>query len=214
MSKQEKLFDDLDGKPLRVGPLKIEDIDPFMVLPSEARNGISEIMKLVQKTPNVGKSDIIYDDGNPLYLSKVKFTKQKTEPIPLRELPTVKQVILGNVPSKSNCYRIITFRSKDETKKQGHASLAKTPELKKYENDFYLQAHRFRNLNIDDLFEIEIDVYYPTQRSDLDNSLKVVLDCLQVINAIKNDNKCTRIIANKFLDKARPRIEFIIKKSM
>lgn len=57
---------------------------------------------------------------------------------------------------------------------------------------------------------IEIDVYYPHDRSDLDNSLKVVLDCLQVVGAIENDKHCGRIVANKFLDKLNPRIEFTL----
>ena len=44
--------------------------------------------------------------------------------------------------------------------------------------------------------------------SDLDNHAKVVLDCLQKVGAIKNDNKCVKIVAEKFLDKVNPRIEF------
>ena len=42
----------------------------------------------------------------------------------------------------------------------------------------------------------------------LDNSLKIILDCLQKVNAIKNDNNCIKIVAQKFIDKDRPRIEF------
>ena len=121
------------------------------------------------------------------------------------------QVIYGNIPSKSNCYIIITFKKKGTDK--NHASLAKTSALRKYEDNFFIQCNRYRNKNIDEYFSIEVDVYYPTQRSDLDNSLKVLLDCLQKVNAIKNDNKCTRIVANKFLDKLNPRIEFTIKRS-
>ncbi len=123
-----------------------------------------------------------------------------------------KQVIMGNIPSKSNCYKIITFRSKDKEKQ--HASLAKTSALKKYENDFFIQCNKYRNKNIEGYFQIEVDVYYPTQKSDLDNSLKVLMDCLQKIGAYSNDNRCTRIVANKFLDKERPRIEFEIKEAM
>ena len=114
------------------------------------------------------------------------------------------QVILGNVPSKSNCYRIITLGK--------HASLAKTAALKKYEESFAFQCGKYRNANIDTLFEFYIDVYYPSKRPDLDNSLKVVLDSLQRIKAISNDNNCIKIIAQKFIDKDNPRCEFIIKK--
>lgn len=122
------------------------------------------------------------------------------------------QVIYGNIPSKSNCYKIITFKSKDPNK--SHASLAKTKALSQYEKDFYIQCNKYRNAAIDEYFTLELDVYYPSQRSDLDNCLKVLLDCLQKVNAIKNDNKCVRIVANKFLDAKNPRVEFVIKKAM
>ena len=122
---------------------------------------------------------------------------------------STRQVILGVVPAKSNCYRIIILRNKDKDKQ--HASLAKASALKDYEKGFFLQCNKYRNSNIDTFFQIEIDVYYPNNRSDLDNALKVILDCLQQVKAISNDNLCTRIVANKFIDKLNPRIEFEIK---
>ena len=115
-----------------------------------------------------------------------------------------KQVIHGTCPSKSNSYKII---------KIGNIySLGKTPTLKKYEQDFYIQCNVYRDANIDGYFEFYMDVYYPNQRSDLDNSAKVVLDCLQKSKAIINDNKCVKLVLRKFLDKEKPRIEFVIKK--
>lgn len=120
----------------------------------------------------------------------------------------IEGTILGNTPSKSNCYKIITFKNKSTGK--NHASLAKTSALKKYEDSFYMQVGKSRGAIIDEYFEFEIDVYYPSNRSDLDNSLKVVLDCLQKAKVIKNDNKCTHIVARKFVDKLNPRIEFKI----
>lgn len=123
-----------------------------------------------------------------------------------------KQIVYGNIPSKSNCYKIITLKSKDPN--NAHDSLAKTKALSQYEKDFYIQCNKYRNAAIDEYFTLELDVYYPSQRSDLDNCLKVLLDCLQKVNAIKNDNKCVRIVANKFLDAKNPRVEFVIKKAM
>lgn len=111
--------------------------------------------------------------------------------------------ILGNVPSKSNCYKIITIN--------GHASLAKTNALKVYEHDFAWQVGTYRDANIEGMFEFHVDVYYPSKRSDLDNSLKIILDCLQKVRAIKNDNNCCKIVAQKFIDRENPRIEFLIK---
>jgi Holliday junction resolvase RusA-like endonuclease len=117
-----------------------------------------------------------------------------------------KQVIYGHIPSKSNCYRIITLG--------GHGSLAKTKALNQYEKDFFIQCNKYRDKNIDTYFELEVDVFYPNQKSDLDNCLKILLDCLQKVKAVTNDNKCTRIVANKFLDKTNPRIEFTIKAAL
>lgn len=88
--------------------------------------------------------------------------------------------------------------------------MAKTDALKKYEDNFYIQCNKYRGKNICGYFELEIDVYYPSQRSDLDNCLKCTLDCLEKAKAIENDNKCVKILARKFLDKANPRIEFTI----
>lgn len=95
------------------------------------------------------------------------------------------QIIYGNCPSKSNCYKVVTIN--------GHSSLSKTKALKAYEETFFIQCDKYRNANISGYFELYLRVYYPSQRSDLDNSLKVVLDCLQRVKAIGNDNKCVKI---------------------
>ena len=112
------------------------------------------------------------------------------------------QVIYNNPPSKSNSYRIITIN--------GHGSLAKTDALKKYEKDFYLQCGAYRNKKIKGFFELYIDVYFSSNRPDLDNCLKSTLDCLQTCKAITNDRNCVKIIANKFIDRIRPRLEFTL----
>lgn len=114
----------------------------------------------------------------------------------MKEHPRV--IIYGNVPQKSNSYRI------------GDKRLFKTSALTAYEDRFYLQMGAYRNLNIQGFFEFNINVYFPSMRSDLDNALKVCLDCLQRGGAIKNDNRCVKIVAQKFVDKNNPRIEFNI----
>lgn len=123
-----------------------------------------------------------------------------------------KQIILGSPPSKSNAYKIVSVFSKKMGKI--HSSLAKTPALIQYEKNFFIQCNHYRNANIDGYFEFYADVFYPSQRADLDNSAKIILDCLQAVNAIKNDNKCTKMVLNKYLDKENPRIEFTIKPAM
>ena len=110
------------------------------------------------------------------------------------------QTILGQAPSKSNSYKIITL--------SGHGSLAKTPGLKAYEQTFFIQVGKYRNLMIEGFFELHLRVYFSSMSHDLDNCLKIILDCLQYTKTIKNDNKCVRIVADKFVDKVNPRIEF------
>ena len=112
------------------------------------------------------------------------------------------QVVKGNVPSKSNGYKVIKIN--------GKGTLCKSDELKNYEFAFFAQCNKYRNKNITGPFEIHVNVFYQSMRSDLDNALKIILDCLQKVNAIKNDNKCMKITAYKLIDKINPRIEFTL----
>ena len=114
--------------------------------------------------------------------------------------------ILGNCPSKSNCYKII----KIGFGKNAKCSLGKQSKLKYYENSFAAQMMKYDYKLIEGEFKFVIHVFYDSRRPDLDNSLKVVLDCLQKCGAIKNDNKTMEISAFKHLDKTNPRIEFDI----
>jgi Holliday junction resolvase RusA-like endonuclease len=111
--------------------------------------------------------------------------------------------ILGQVPSKSNGYKI------------GNNRLYKSRELKEYEERFMWQnalAKYKSNETIKDKFAIEIFVYFQSNRSDLDNSAKIILDCLQNCKVIENDRLCHRLTMHKFIDKDNPRIEFEISK--
>jgi len=113
----------------------------------------------------------------------------------------IEEVIFGVPPSKSNGYKIITFN--------GHASLAKCKALKGYEKLFFIQCKN-RNANIEGYFEFEMKAFLPSQRQDLDGLFKVILDCIQTSKVVKNDNKCVKITAEKFLDKTNPRVELKI----
>lgn len=112
------------------------------------------------------------------------------------------QTILGQAPSKSNSYRIINVA--------GHAKLGKTKATEWYEKSFYMQVGAYRNMLITGFFELNVRIYFTTMSHDLDNALKGILDCLQQTKTIKNDNKCVKIVAEKFIDKLNPRIEFQI----
>ena len=112
------------------------------------------------------------------------------------------QTVLKQVPAKSNSYRIITLG--------GHASLAKAQALKAFESSFYMQCGKYRNLMIDKYFEFHCKVFYPSMRSDVDNALKILLDSCQIAKVVKNDNLCVKVVAEKFVDKINPRVEFKI----
>jgi Holliday junction resolvase RusA-like endonuclease len=107
--------------------------------------------------------------------------------------------IKGQVPSKSNGYRI------------GGNRLYKTVDLKEYEVSFEWQIRKHLGETISVPFEIWIDVYFQSNRSDLDNSAKVILDCLQNCGMIANDRLCSVLVMRKHIDKLNPRIEFEIK---
>lgn len=89
----------------------------------------------------------------------------------------------------------------------------KSATLVAYENNFFMQMKHYRNADIEGYFELHVKVFYQSLRLDLDNALKVILDCLQRGKAIRNDNKCVKIVAEKFLDKTEPRIEFSINRA-
>lgn len=112
-----------------------------------------------------------------------------------------RQIIYGQPPSKSNCYRVITIRE--------HGSLGKTTALKKYEEAFFMQCS-LRGADICKRFKITADVYFKSDQPDLDNAFKIILDCLQACKAIKNDRLCAEIHARKLIDKQKPRVEFEI----
>lgn len=108
--------------------------------------------------------------------------------------------IPGAPVSKSNAYRIVTIN--------GHSTLTKSKAMKAYEENFLWHVGSIRGANINKPFELYLNVWFPSKRSDLDGCLKCILDCLQTAKVIKNDNNCFRIVADKFIDPKNPRIEF------
>ncbi len=83
--------------------------------------------------------------------------------------------------------------------------------LRAYERSFCSQCTIYRNRGINAPFRLLIDVYHSSNRFDLDNSLKTVLDLLQDVGAITNDNLCMGIEATKHVDKNNPRVVFGIE---
>lgn len=112
-----------------------------------------------------------------------------------------KMTIIGQVPAKANSFRII--------KKGAHYSIDKTQTMKDYENSFYLQCPH-RDKDIKGFFKIDIDVFFRSLSSDIDNAAKGILDCLQQSRVIHNDNKCLELHMRKFKDANNPRAEITI----
>ena len=106
------------------------------------------------------------------------------------------EVIQGNIPSKSNNYRLSRGR------------MFKDAKVKRYEELFALQCRK--NKPITGKFKLEVTVYFKNAKSDLDNALKTLLDCIEKTGLISNDNKCYEIVAKKQVDIKKPRVEFEI----
>ena len=105
--------------------------------------------------------------------------------------------IKGQVPSKSNGYRIANNR------------LFKSKELKQYEESFAWQSAKVLQ-EFDEKFGVTMTIYFQSNRSDLDNAAKVILDCLQSNGIIKNDRDCWQLQMTKEIDKFNPRVELFI----
>lgn len=113
--------------------------------------------------------------------------------------------IFGQVPSKSNGYKI------------GNNRLYKSKELKNYErifaNHINLGLGDSREM-IKEKFILEVWVYFRSNRSDLDNAAKIILDCLQNCGLIENDRLCEELHMYKDIDKEMPRIVFDLRKKI
>jgi Holliday junction resolvase RusA-like endonuclease len=96
-------------------------------------------------------------------------------------------------------------------KLRNHYSLGKSAKTKSYEKSFSYQLKSiWKNINYEGQFGFVMSAYFASNRPDLDNALKVILDCLQKDKVIKNDNKCMFIFTHKEIDKDDPRVEFTI----
>ena len=116
-----------------------------------------------------------------------------------------KETIYGQVIGKSNNYII------GNSGESRH--IIKNPQIREYESIFARQCKLYRDKRISGRFTLFVAVYQSSIRYDLDNSLKTVLDCLQMVNAITNDSQCFKIVAEKRLDKVNPRVVFSIEET-
>lgn len=113
------------------------------------------------------------------------------------------EVIHGQIIAKANHYLAVPGT--------GHKKrIIKDERIRAYERSFILQCRIYKNKGISSRFRLFVRVWHSSVRFDLDNSLKTLLDCLQMVGAITDDNLCFQIEAEKHLDKYHPRIEFAL----
>lgn len=113
------------------------------------------------------------------------------------------EVIHGQIIAKANHYQAVSGKG-------GTRRIIKDEIIRAYERSFMEQCKTYRNRRISSRFRLFVRVFHSSERFDLDNSLKTLLDCLQMVNAITDDKLCYQIEAEKHLDKYHPRIEFTI----
>lgn len=113
------------------------------------------------------------------------------------------EVIHGQIVAKANHYQAVPG-------KFGKKRIIKDEAIRAYEYSFIEQCKVYRNRRIATRFRLFVRVWHSSVKFDLDNSLKTLLDCLQMVDAITDDNLCFQIEAEKHLDEYHPRIEFAL----
>lgn len=101
------------------------------------------------------------------------------------------EVIQGQIiaKAKANHYQAISGKG-------GTRRIIKDEKIRTYEKSFMRQCSVYRDKRISGRFRLFVKVWRSV-RFDLDNSLKTLLDCLQMVEAIEDDNLCFQIEAEE-----------------
>lgn len=83
----------------------------------------------------------------------------------------------------------------------------KSPAARDYQSSVRLANRR---KPIEGPVSVSVSVYRPWRRGDLDGALKVLLDALQGV-AYADDSQVVRLHAERFEDKANPRVEVVVE---
>ena len=114
------------------------------------------------------------------------------------------ETIHGQIIAKANHYQAVPG-------KFGAKRIIKDEKIRAYERSFMEQCKKYRNRRISTRFRLFVRVWHSSVRFDLDNSLKTLLDCLQMAGAITDDNLCFQREAEKRIDKRYPRDEYALQ---
>lgn len=113
------------------------------------------------------------------------------------------EIIHGQIIAKANHYQAVPGKG-------GTKRIIKDEKIRAYEKSFIQQCSTYKGRRITSRFRLFVRVFHSSVRFDLDNSLKTLLDCLQMVGAIEDDKLCFQIEAEKRIDKYHPRIEFAL----
>ena len=115
-----------------------------------------------------------------------------------------RETIYGQVVSKANNYEV-------GNDKHGGRYIIKSEAIRAYERSFIEQCQVYKDRMVNCHFTLYVAVYESSVRYDIDNALKTILDCLQMVKAITDDNLFRKIVAEKHIDKNNPRIVLTIE---
>ena len=87
--------------------------------------------------------------------------------------------------------------------------MVKSAEARQYQENAGWMAKEQGLQPLVDAVAVDVRVYRPARRGDLDNCLKVVLDAMRGIG-YEDDSQIVKIIAQRFDDKVNPRVELTI----
>lgn len=116
----------------------------------------------------------------------------------------IKETIFGQILSKKNHYFIGTDRDGKKPR------IVKSKKIKDYEKSFLSQCTLYKDKRIDVPFILYLAVYNRHNLFDIDGAVTTTLDCLEMANAITNDNLCIKVISEKRLCD-NPKIIYAIK---
>lgn len=115
-----------------------------------------------------------------------------------------KEIIFGQIIAKANHYQAVPDHS-------GGRRIIKDAVIRTYEKSFCQQCKLYKGKAINMPFTLFVKVFHSSMRYDIDNTLKTLLDCLQYVGVITDDKLCFKIVAEKAIDKQRPRVVFGIE---
>lgn len=113
------------------------------------------------------------------------------------------EIIYGWCPSKKNHYQ-------SAINCHGKSYIYKDKTLTGYEENFARQCKIYAGRKIDYPFVLYFVLFTDNSLQDLDNPLNTVLDCLEMVEAICNDNLCRKIVAERRAANGVPRVQFAI----